>query len=123
MVSIFDSIKTQLGYSPENTSFDSEIMLYINGALMVMTQLGVGPYNGFLITSKNETWDQFIGDRKDLELVKTDVYLRVKVLFDPPQNPSVLQSMKEEIKQNDWRIEWQVKNPIPIETQQEVEEV
>ena len=103
--SILDSIKQQLGIGLDDTSFDKELVLHINGALMVMTQLGVGPDEGFRITGVNETWAQFLGDRTDLELVKSDVFLRVKLIFDPPTNSFLVNAINDQIKENDWRIE------------------
>lgn len=103
--SILDSIKQQLGIGLDDTSFDKELVLHINGALMVMTQLGVGPDEGFRITGTNETWAQFLGDRTDLELVKSDVFLRVKLIFDPPTNSFLVNAINDQIKENDWRIE------------------
>lgn len=103
--SILDSIKQQLGIGLDDTSFDKELVLHINGALMVMTQLGVGPDEGFRITGANETWAQFLGDRTDLELVKSDVFLRVKLIFDPPTNSFLVNAINDQIKENDWRIE------------------
>lgn len=102
--SILDSIKQQLGIGLDDTSFDKELVLHINGALMVMTQLGVGPDEGFRITGINETWAQFLGDRTDLELVKSDVFLRVKLIFDPPTNSFLVNAINDQIKENDWRI-------------------
>lgn len=102
--SILDSIKQMLGSESEDTNFDKELIIYINGALMVINQLGVGP-NGYRITDKANTWAEFMGDRTDLELVKTDVYLRVRLVFDPPQNSFLVAAIKEQITEYDWRIE------------------
>ena len=102
--SILDSIKQMLGIDTEDTNFDRELVIYINGALMVINQLGVGP-SGYTIKDKLNTWDEFLVDRTDLELVKTDVYLRVRLIFDPPQNSFLVNSIKEQIAEYDWRIE------------------
>ena len=102
--SILDSIKQMLGSESEDTNFDRELIIYINGALMVINQLGVGP-NGYKITGKENTWVEFIGDRTDLELIKTNVYLRVRLVFDPPQNSFLVSAIKEQITEYDWRIE------------------
>lgn len=96
-----------LGIEPEDTGFDDEIILYINGALMIMNELGVGPKEGFVVTDNTQTWHDFIGDGIDLELVKTDVYLRVRLVFDPPQNSFLVSNMQDQIKEYDWRIEVQ----------------
>lgn len=101
-----------LGNEIEDTNFDHELILYINGALMVVNQLGVGP-NGYRITGKENTWSEFVGSRTDLELVKTDVYLRVRLVFDPPQNSFLVSAIREQITEYDWRIEMS-RHPEPI---------
>lgn len=106
MVSILDSIKQLLGIEPEETNFDRELILHINGALMVITQLGVGPRTGFSITSKEDSWATFLNGRKDLDSIKTAVYLRVRLLFDPPQNSFLVDAIEKQIKEYDWRIEF-----------------
>lgn len=102
--SILDSIKQMLGINADDTNFDSELIIYINGALMVINQLGVGP-NGYIIEDALNTWDEFLIDRTDLELVKTNIYLRVRLIFDPPQNSFLVNAIKEQIQEYDWRIE------------------
>ena len=98
--SILDSIKQMLGINADDTNFDSELIIYINGALMVINQLGVGP-NGYIIEDALNTWDEFLIDRTDLELVKTNIYLRVRLIFDPPQNSFLVNAIKEQIQEYD----------------------
>lgn len=107
MVSILDSIKQLLGIGQDDDSFDRDLIMYINGALMIVNQLGVGPTSGYFITDKNNTWDEFTLGRIDLEAIKTDIYLRVRLIFDPPQNSFLVSSIKEQIQEYDWRIELQ----------------
>jgi len=123
MVSILDSIKELHGINSADTSFDPALIMHINGALMVMTQLGVGPLGGFSITSKDDTWAQFLGNRTDLDLVKSDVYCRVRLVFDPPMNAFVVTAIEKQIIEYDWRIEaWHDPNmsniplyvPVPV---------
>lgn len=102
--SILDSIKHMLGIQKEDTNFDTELIIYINGALMILHQLGVGP-KGYKITGDGNTWDELLSDRTDLELVKPAVYLRVRLTFDPPQNSFLVNAIKEQIVEYDWRIE------------------
>ena len=102
--SILQSTKQMHGIDLEDTSFDREILIHTNGALMIMNQLGVG-LPGFTLTSASDTWADFIGDRTDLELIKTDVYLRVRLVFDPPQNSFLVDAIKKQIEEYDWRIE------------------
>jgi len=103
--SILLSIKKMLGIDANDTSFDQELIMHINGALMVMTQLGVGPSEGFSITSEDNTWLELLGTRTDLNAVVTDVYLRVRLIFDPPTNSFLVSSIDKQIAEYDWRIE------------------
>jgi hypothetical protein len=103
--SILGSIKQMLGIEAEDINFDQELIIYINGALMIMKQLGVGT-SGYTITDNTSTWKNFIGTRTDLELIKPAVYLRVRLIFDPPQNSFLVAAIKEQIAEYDWRIEW-----------------
>lgn len=104
-ISILDSIKQMLGIQSEDINFDKELILHINGALMIINQLGVGPNDGFKITSQIEIWEDFLGDRNDLELIKLNIYLRVRLSFDPPQNSFLVKSIEDQIREYDWRIE------------------
>ncbi len=103
--SILNSIKKMLGIDVADTSFDDELIMHTNGALMIMTQLGVGPTEGLIISSDDETWVDLLGDRTDLSLVQTDIYLRVRLVFDPPQNSFLVAAIEKQIKEYDWRIE------------------
>ena len=102
--SILDSIKIMLGNSVDDTNFDTELIIFINGALSTINKLGVGP-TGYIISDNSNTWDEFLGDRTDLEEVKTNVYLRVRLAFDPPQNSFLVTSIKEQIAESTWYIE------------------
>jgi hypothetical protein len=107
--SILNSIKKMLGIAVADLSFDDEVIMHTNGALMIMTQLGVGPPEGFAISSDEETWSTFLGNRTDLNLVFTDTYLRVRLVFDPPQNSFLVAAIEKQIKEYDWRIEaWHI---------------
>lgn len=114
MPSILDSIKQMLGVNSEDTNFDRELIIFINGALMIMHQLGVGP-TGYAITGKANTWSEFLMERADLELVQTAVYLRVRLVFDPPQNSFLVTAIKEQIAEYEWRIEIDHKPEIVTE--------
>lgn len=105
MVSILDSIKNMHGINSQDINFDRELIIHINGALMILTQLGVGPTTGFSIKSNNETWSEFLGGRKDLDLVINVTYLRVRLIFDPPTNSFLVTAIERQIKEYDWRIE------------------
>lgn len=104
MDSILTSIKKLLGIDEEYTQFDSDIIMHINTVFLNLTQLGVGPEEGFLIEDDAATWDDFIGDSNQLQAVKTYVYLKVKLLFDPPLSSSVIESINRIISELEWRL-------------------
>lgn len=103
MESILTSIKKMLGIEADYTHFDPELILFINSALGVCFQIGVGPTDKpFVIEGADETWDDFInGDQ--IQTVKTYIFEKVKVVFDPPQSSAVLNAYKEDIKEFEWR--------------------
>ena len=102
--SILTSIKKLLGITEDYINFDTDIIIHINSAFTTLKQLGVGPAKGFRITGKEETWDKFVADEDFLDSVKTYVYLKVKIVFDPPLNSSVMEAFKQEIKEFEWRL-------------------
>ena len=117
ITSILDSIKQMVTGNIEDTSFDSELLIYINSALSIVNKFGVGP-DGFRITGKDETWDEFLLTREDLEMVKTNIYLRVRLMFDPPQNAFLVTAIKEQIDEGNFYIEMYHKPevaPVPVE--------
>lgn len=115
MESIINSIKKLLGIAPEYTDFDPDVVMGINTALMILNQLGVGPSGGFLLglSDTGKTWKDFLGDKMDLEAVKSYVYLKTRLLFDPPSNSFLIEAMERQIKEFEWRILSQVEN-IPV---------
>lgn len=106
MESILTSIKKLLGLSEEYEQFDPDIIMHINTVFMNLTQLGVGPESGFYIEDAENTWDEFVDTFDDIQFnaVKTYVYLKVKLLFDPPLSSSVLQSINNTISELEWRL-------------------
>lgn len=113
MESILTSIKKLVGITEEYPHFDADLIMHINTAFMSLRQLGVGPKTGFLITSDESTWTEFLGkNNADLEAVKSYVYLRVRILFDPPANSAVLEAMKQQIQELEWRLNIEVENEV-----------
>ena len=104
MESILTSIKKLLGIEEEYTQFDNDIIMHINTVFLNLTQLGVGPTEGFLIEDDTATWYDFIGDSNQLQAVKSYMYLKVKLLFDPPLSSSVIESMDRMIAELEWRL-------------------
>lgn len=104
MESILTSIKKLLGIAEEYVHFDADIIMHINSVFLILTQIGVGPSEGFSITGDNETWDEFIPEGQTLEAVKSYVYLKVKLLFDPNLSSAVLESTNALIREFEWRL-------------------
>lgn len=104
MDSILTSIKKLLGISEDYTQFDDDIIMHINTVFLNLTQLGVGPEEGFLIEDDVAEWEDFIEDNAQLQAVKSYVYLKVKLLFDPPLSSSVIESMNRMIAELEWRL-------------------
>ena len=104
MESILTSIKKLLGITEEYDQFDPDIIMHINSVFMILTQLGVGPAEGFSIEDDTAVWTDFIQDAKKLESVKTYIYLKVKLLFDPPLSSAVIESMNRLINELEWRL-------------------
>ena len=102
--SILSSIKKLIGPTEDDTSFDVDIIMHINSAFFRLNQLGVGPSEGFSITDKTKTWEEFLVARKDLEAVKSYVYQKVRLVFDPPQSAFLVEALKESIKEFEWTI-------------------
>lgn len=106
--SILITIKKLLGLDKDYEAYDTDVITKVNTFLFTLTQLGVGPATGFRITGKYETWDEFIGDRIDLEAVKDFIHMKARITFDPPNSAAALQALKEEAKELEFRINVQV---------------
>ena len=102
--SILNSTKKLLGIAEDYDAFDVDIIMHINSVFMILTQLGVGPEEGFSIEDESTEWDEFIEDNSQLKAVKSYMYLKVKLLFDPPLSSSVTQSMERMIAELEWRL-------------------
>ena len=102
--SILSSIKLALGLPDEYEAFDPQIIMHINSVFTILTELGVGPDDGFKISDKSAIWSDFLEDEKLLELCKSDMYLRIRLMFDPPVNSFVVSSMEKQISEFEWRI-------------------
>lgn len=100
--SILTSIKKNLNIPEEVTSFDPDILMHINTAFSKLNQMGVGPKETFMIEDKSSTWDEF-HTNKDINMVRTYVWLDVRLVFDPPQ-ASVLNALKETKAELEWRL-------------------
>ena len=112
MNSILTSIKKMLGIVEECEDFDTDIIIHINTALSSLTQIGVGPSDGFLIIDKSSEWSNFINDNKKLEMVKTYIFLKVKNVFDPPASSTVKEIYNQYISELEWRISVEVNQEV-----------
>lgn len=105
MNSILLSIKKLLGIASDYTHFDTDIIMHINSVFLTLTQLGVGPSTGYSIVDEFASWGDFIPERdRRFEAVKTYVYLKVKLVFDPPLSSAVIESMNRTISELEWRL-------------------
>lgn len=102
--SILTSIKKLLGINNEYTHFDPDIIMHINSVFPILNQLGVGPKDGFLIFDDSSTWKDFLGDDERLLSVISYTYLKVKIVFDPPQSSIVMEAIKHRISELEWRL-------------------
>ena len=102
--SILISTKKILGLAADYTVFDLDIITHINTAISTLTQLGVGPTNGFMINDDTETWADFIGEDLQNNAVKSYVYLKVRQLFDPPQTSYLIAATERQIQELEWRL-------------------
>lgn len=102
--SILESTKKALGVSEDYHVFDSDILMHINTTFSTLTQLGLGPAEGFSIEDVDATWDTLLRGDARLNNVKTYVYLKVRLLFDPPTTSYLLQAIQDQIKELEWRI-------------------
>lgn len=101
--SILTSIKKLLGSTKEYTIFDPDIIIHINSVFMTLTQLGVGPPEGFYIEDETSVWSDFT-DVKNFEAVKTYIYIKVKLVFDPPLSSAMIESLERQAKELEWRL-------------------
>ena len=110
--SILDSIKKLLNISKDDTAFDTDVIININSVFTTLRQLGEKKEKGFRILSNEEKWNDFVSDGLMLDSVKTYVYLKVKLVFDPPLNSSLMDSFERQIKELEWRLNVEVESNL-----------
>lgn len=107
---ILSSIKKLLGLNDGVTVFDTDIVIHINTVFANLTQMGVGPQNdegkniGFKISTGNEVWGDFTSNDILIENVKTYVYIKVKMVFDPPTSNALIDAYNAQAKELEWRL-------------------
>lgn len=105
MTSILTEIKKTLNLGPTDTSFDTDVILHINSVFSILSQVGIGPANGFSIVDDTATWETFLGSDNPLfNNVKSYMYLKVRLLFDPPQNSFTIAAYEKLAQELEWRL-------------------
>lgn len=104
MDSILKTIKKLIGLDESYTVFDMDLIVAINSEFMILNQLGVGPPTPFSITGEDETWSSFSSDINLIQLVKTAVYLRTRLVFDPPSTGVLHEAIERQITEYEWRL-------------------
>lgn len=116
--SILMSIKKLLNVDESDDAFDTDIGMLINNEFMTLHQLGIGPAGGFSITDADTSWTDFSQDKTLLETVKTYVYMKVRMIFDPPASSVVAEAFNSQIRELEWRLNIQAeRNQNRIEEQ------
>lgn len=110
--SVLDSVKKMLGVDLVDDSFDMELIIFINDVFSKLNQLAVGPTTTYVIDDRLDKWTDFLLDRADLNMVKTYMYLQVRITFDPPTNPSLLENMMKRIQEYEWRLNVQAEQAL-----------
>lgn len=110
MKSILGSVRKLIGgieLNGEEGPFDKDLIIHINSVFDIVNQLGVGPKEPYSITDDTETWDDFWGDAKVINMVKSYMYLKVRLLFDPPSTGVLHEAMERQIQEFEWRLQVQ----------------
>lgn len=103
--SILLTIKKMLGLDADYHAFDMDVIADINSALMIVSQLGVGPDPPLVITGDEETWSDLLGDNLNkYQLVKAYIHQKVKLMFDPPNSGVLHQAAERLISEFEWRL-------------------
>jgi len=119
--SILTSTKKILGIDEGYTAFDLDILTHINSVFATLNDLGIGPAEGFMVEDETATWGDFIGTDKRLNSVKSYVYLRVRLMFDPPATSYLMDSLNRQAQEFEWRLNtiregdsWTDPNPVLV---------
>ena len=102
--SVLNTIKKLLGIDADDDSFDSDICIGINSAILTLSQLGLEGKEGFIVTSDEQEWSDYLNDNKLLPMVQQYIHLKTRMSFDPPQSSIVGESLKQIIAELEWRI-------------------
>lgn len=111
--SILISTKKVLSLAANYKAFDEDILMHINATFTILNQLGLGPVNGFMIEDETNEWEEFGVPSNQLNLVKTYVYLKVRLLFDPPATSFLIEAANKQIEEYEWRLNTLREDGIP----------
>jgi hypothetical protein len=113
--SILISTKKVLGIADDYTAFDIDIIMHINSVFSMLTQMGVGPAEGFFIEDDTAEWGDYIANDNVYNMIRSYMFLKVRMLFDPPSTSFLVTAMEKQIGEYEWRIsthrEWLL-NPV-----------
>ena len=112
--SIFNSVKKVVGLLRDDDSFDEDILLHINSVVSTLRQLGLSIPSGFYVRDDVQTWRDLLGEFRDLDLVKSYMTMKVRLMFDPPSSSFGLKSMEEMTKEFEWRINVLTDQPYSV---------
>lgn len=104
ITSILNSVKKVLGIAEDDESFDEDILMHTNSVFGTLTQLGIGPADGFSIEDADAEWDDFLGTDKNLNPAKSYIYLRLRLIFDPPTTSFVITALDKQREELEWRL-------------------
>ena len=102
--SVLNTTKKLLGLDADDDSFDSDICIGINSAILTLSQLGLEGNEGFIVTDDTQEWSDYLNDNKLLPMVQQYIHLKTKMSFDPPQHSIVCENLKQIITELEWRI-------------------
>lgn len=102
--SILETIKKLIGIDKDYDVYDIDLIVSINSSFMILNQLGIGPETPFSITDSSSTWKDFFGDEEIFALAKSYIYLRSKLLFDPPSSGVLHEAVERQISEFEWRM-------------------
>jgi hypothetical protein len=112
MESILLTIKHLLGLGVDEECYDLDLIAFINSAILVLTEIGVGPKNGYAITGREETWSSFLGEGLNAKPVAGYIANKVRLMFDPPSSSFALQALKEIVLEQEVRMDWFVEGEV-----------
>jgi len=111
--SILLSVKKVLGLGGDNADFDTDVLIHLNSVLSIVQQLGVGPEDGYYVTSEDQTWEDYLGEgNPHINMIKSYICAKVRLLFDPPVSSAVMESLNRTCTEFEWRANVAAENKM-----------